>query len=257
MDLANFENLDGRRLEVVADGLPLHGGAQLAIDTTMVSPLHNNGVAKRASSRNGLALEDARKRKEITFPELAGEGGRARLVVLATEVGGRWSSETAQFLSSLAWAKTRDLPEELQGDAARAWTRRWQRLLNCAAAKAFGQSLLDVIPNGSDERTPSVDDVICDDRQLLRRFATELKENQELQGLRQKRLHCAQGNLPRAHETQTGHRMNKAGSQEDEGNHLRTPPECTKHRLPRQRESHTTCGIRHVQTDLAATNVGR
>ena len=180
MDLANFENLDERRFEVVADGLPLHGGAQLAIDTTMVTPLHNNGVARRASSRKGLALEVARKRKEITFPELAGEGGRARLVVLATEVGGRWSSETAQFLSSLAWAKTRDLPEELQGHAARAWTRRWQRLLNCAAAKAFGQSLLDVILNGSDGRTPSVDDVICDDRQLLRRFATELKENQEL-----------------------------------------------------------------------------
>ena len=29
---------DGRRLEVVADGLPLFGGVQLAIDTTLVSP---------------------------------------------------------------------------------------------------------------------------------------------------------------------------------------------------------------------------
>ena len=55
MDLANHENLDGRRLEVVADGLPLHGGAQLAIDTTMVSPLHSNGVARRgASTGKGL-----------------------------------------------------------------------------------------------------------------------------------------------------------------------------------------------------------
>ena len=116
MDLAYHENLDGRRLEVVADGLPLHGGAQLAIDTTMVSPLHSNGVARRgASDRKGLALEVARKRKEMTYPELAGEGGRARLVVLAIEVGGR-----AQFLSSLAWTNSRDLPEELQGDAARA-----------------------------------------------------------------------------------------------------------------------------------------
>ena len=100
----------------------------------------------------------------MTYPELAGEGGRARLVVLATEVGGRWSSEAAQFLSSLAWAKTRDLPEELQGDAAQAWTRRWQRLLSCVAAKAFVQSLLDVVPSGSDGRTPSVHEVICDDR---------------------------------------------------------------------------------------------
>ena len=28
---------DGRRLEVVVDGLPLYGGAQLAVDTTLVS----------------------------------------------------------------------------------------------------------------------------------------------------------------------------------------------------------------------------
>ena len=80
VDLASFDNLDGRRLEVVADRLPLHGGAQVAIDTTMVSPLHSNGVDRRgASVMKGLALEAARKRKEITYPELAGEGGKARL----------------------------------------------------------------------------------------------------------------------------------------------------------------------------------
>ena len=32
----------------------------------------------------------------------AGEGERARLVVLAGEVGGRWSAETASFLTALA-----------------------------------------------------------------------------------------------------------------------------------------------------------
>ena len=35
LDLAAFNVLDGRRLEVVADGLTLFRGAQLAIDTTM------------------------------------------------------------------------------------------------------------------------------------------------------------------------------------------------------------------------------
>ena len=35
-------------------------------------------------------------------PELAGVGGRAKLVVLAAEVGGRWSQESRQFLLSLA-----------------------------------------------------------------------------------------------------------------------------------------------------------
>ena len=83
--------LDSRRLGVVADGLTLWRGAQLAIDTTLVSP----------SSRMGqLAPERApptepRLRKERTYPELAGEGGGARLVLLAAEVGRRWSDEIA------------------------------------------------------------------------------------------------------------------------------------------------------------------
>ena len=39
MDLLPLDRPDTRCLEVVADGLPLHHGAQLAINTTMVSPL--------------------------------------------------------------------------------------------------------------------------------------------------------------------------------------------------------------------------
>ena len=46
MDLAGFNNFDGRRLEVVADGLTLWQAAQLAIDTTLVSP-------PRAADHNG------------------------------------------------------------------------------------------------------------------------------------------------------------------------------------------------------------
>ena len=46
MDLAEFNNLDGRRLEVVADGLTLWQGAQLAFDTTLVFPLRRDGSAR-------------------------------------------------------------------------------------------------------------------------------------------------------------------------------------------------------------------
>ena len=38
LDMALPNVADGRRLEVVADGLPLFGGAQLSIDTTLVRP---------------------------------------------------------------------------------------------------------------------------------------------------------------------------------------------------------------------------
>ena len=75
MDLAVFNNLDGRRLEVVADGLTLWQGAQLAIDTTLVSPLRRDGSARpRAADHDGAALEEARRRKERTYPELSGDG---------------------------------------------------------------------------------------------------------------------------------------------------------------------------------------
>ena len=53
--------LDGRRLEVVADGFPLCNGAQLAIDTTLVSPIHQDpegmitlGETKRRRSPSWL-----------------------------------------------------------------------------------------------------------------------------------------------------------------------------------------------------------
>ena len=47
---------DGRRLEVVVDGLPVFGGAQLAVDTTVVSSLHCGGSPHRgALDVDGLA----------------------------------------------------------------------------------------------------------------------------------------------------------------------------------------------------------
>ena len=46
LDLFLPRGVDGRRLEVVADGLPLFDGAQLAVDTTLVSPLHCDGSAR-------------------------------------------------------------------------------------------------------------------------------------------------------------------------------------------------------------------
>ena len=45
-------------MEVVADGLPLHGGAQLAIDTTMVSLLHRDGTALRGLLARTESLGD-------------------------------------------------------------------------------------------------------------------------------------------------------------------------------------------------------
>ena len=99
LDLAAFNALDNRRVEVIADGLPLWYGAQLAIDTTLVvSPLRGDGSARgRAADHSGSAFfRKPDERKERTYLALVGEAGRACLVVLAAEVGGKWSEETAQ-----------------------------------------------------------------------------------------------------------------------------------------------------------------
>ena len=54
---------DQRRLEVVADGLPLFHGAQLAIDSTMVSPVRGDGRPGPQCAR-----VDGAARKETTLP---------------------------------------------------------------------------------------------------------------------------------------------------------------------------------------------
>ena len=153
---------DARRLEVVVDGLPLHGGAQLAVDTTVVSALHCDGTARRgAADRDGVALEEARRREERTYPELVQPGHRAKLVVLACEVGGRWSLEAVSFIRHLAKARARAEPAVLKRRAEQGWRLRWCGLLACAAARAFAASLLErLVHGGADGDTPSVHQVL-------------------------------------------------------------------------------------------------
>ena len=166
MDLPTATLEDARRLEVVVDGLPLHGGAQLAVDTTLVSALHGDGRPRRgASERDGVALLAARKRKEQTYPEFLGARCRARLVVLAVEVGGRFSRETSGFITELARARARSETALMRKRAEQAWRMRWCGLFGCAAAKAFAASLLELQGSvGADGDTPASHEVEGDFR---------------------------------------------------------------------------------------------
>ena len=152
------------------DGLPLFGGAQLAIDTTLVSSVQADGRPRPQCARvDGAALSEAHRRKQRTYPEVSGTQGRARLVVLAAEVGGRWSDEARAFVSQLAKAKAkaRAVPRVLAGRARQAWQHRWSSILACAAARAFALSLLDKRPAlGSDGDTLSSSDVVAACRHL-------------------------------------------------------------------------------------------
>ena len=97
-----------------------------------MSPIRRDGVHRpRAHEVNGIALKYARRDKETTYPELAGRGG----VVFAGEVGGRFSTETAQFLSDLAWAKTQGVSDLLRASPicmdAQVERHVWVRSCSC------------------------------------------------------------------------------------------------------------------------------
>ena len=82
-------------------------------------------------------------KKRLT-PSWLGEVAE-RFVVLAGEVVGRFSAETAQFISR----------------------RRWSALLSFAAARAFASSLLDGRASvGVDGVTPNVQEVLAAARHL-------------------------------------------------------------------------------------------
>ena len=105
---------DARKLEVLADNLPLWNGAQLAVDATLVSPVRACGQAyPRAAVQNGVRLDAARRRKDTKYPELL-NSRRCRLVVTAMEIGGRWSAEAWTFLSLLARARAEAAPQSFQ-----------------------------------------------------------------------------------------------------------------------------------------------
>ena len=144
--------------EVVVDGLPLFGGAQLAVDTTLVCALHRDGTpVGRAAETDGVALKTARRRKERRYPELLGRPARAKLVVLAVEVGGKWSEETRTFLSFLAKAKVRCENHLLRNRVQQAWRLRWGSLLSCTTACAVASSMLELPrTRGADGTTPAL-----------------------------------------------------------------------------------------------------
>ena len=113
------------------DGLPLHGGVQLAVDNTLVSSVRGSGEPRQgAATTDFVVLTQARRRKKKTYRELTGPGARARLVVLALDVGGRWSAETKSFVG--------------QRRMEQAWRLRWCSIFSCAAARSFAMSLFDL-----------------------------------------------------------------------------------------------------------------
>ena len=169
MNLGGISVHDGREIEVVANGLPLWHGAQLAVDTTLVSPVRRNGQPHpRAASEDGRQLAVARQRKEQKYHELLASR-RCRLVVVALEVGGRWSEEALQFVRQLAKAKARAAPALIRASVRAAYLHRWTGSMAVAAQRAFAATLLELPVDdveGVDGEPPALGDVLLDGRLL-------------------------------------------------------------------------------------------
>ena len=123
-----------RRLEVVVDGLPLFGGAQMAVDTTLFSTFHGDGSARRRAGRSCCCQENERD----PLHRVGGPSCQSAACRLGVEVGGRWSGETQRFVSLLARAKARCEVWLLRRRAEQAWRLRWGSLLSCTVVRFRG-----------------------------------------------------------------------------------------------------------------------
>ena len=135
---------DGRRIEVVANNLPIWQGAQIAVDTTIVSPLKRDGEPRPQADREpGLALRQAVDRKLRAYPELRC-ARRCKLVVFGVELGGRFSQSTLTFLRLLARARARQRAPWCAAAARQAMVHRWTTLAALAALRAHACTLLEL-----------------------------------------------------------------------------------------------------------------
>ena len=102
---------DERTIEVLASGLPMNHGAQLAVDITVRSAVTACGRAcPNAATVDGSVLTEARRDKERKYTELL-QSDWCQLVVVGVEAGGRWSPEAVTFVEGLAASRAREAPD--------------------------------------------------------------------------------------------------------------------------------------------------
>ena len=132
---------DRRRLDLVVYEATTRGGA-LCCDATLVSPLTRTGHPQPCAVQvDGAALQVAERRKQAAYPELT-RGGPQTLLVLGSEIGGRWSTGARRFVRDLVRLRAQCAPPAVIGAAASAWARRWWSALSVAVQLAVASTAL-------------------------------------------------------------------------------------------------------------------
>ena len=153
---------DRRRLDLVIYGATPLGGA-LCCDATLVSPLTRTGLPQPgAAATDGAVLRVAERRKRDAYPELCA-GPSQTLVVLGSEVGGRWSQGALQLVRDLVRIRAQRAPPALRQAAASAWARRWWSQLSVSVQQAVASTALGCswpMPHPSQRVGPDLDQVL-------------------------------------------------------------------------------------------------
>ena len=154
LDLAVMNVQDARRLEVIADGSHLHGGAQLEVETTIVSAaLRRHSPAR---GRRWGSSSRSQTKEGANLPELVAPCSRCRLVVLANEVGGRQSTEALGVLEASRPGQGQERATSHANESA------------CASARAVAVSLLGLrSQSGADGVTTHLHEVEGEFRSVL------------------------------------------------------------------------------------------
>ena len=146
-------------------------GVPLAVDATMVSPLHCTGEPwDRAQVVPGVQLERAERRKADKYPELV-DSELAQLTTLACETGGRGSNRCLEVVEQLARARARAGPEHMRVSARLAYESRWWAMLSCTQQDTLAATLADdavLLLDGHDAAEPELSEVLVDELHTAR-----------------------------------------------------------------------------------------
>ena len=141
--LGGIDPSDGRHIEIVVTGLELARGVPLAVDVTLVSPLHADGTPwPNADSAAGTACRRVELVKQRRYPELV-DNELLRLVTAASETGGRLNDDGLKLLDAADELRVRNEPEVLRRSARRAWRNRWLTMLSLSVQDALTATLVN------------------------------------------------------------------------------------------------------------------
>ena len=153
---------DGQRIEVVANGPLLWQGAQIAVDTTLVSPVQGDGRARPgADARPALALQHGLRASSVRTPSSSQAGAD---VVVGLEVGGRFDGQALALLRRLSRSRPRPSSVGAGGRGGRAHAALDDFALTETLAQAHDAAVLrtrDKLLFGGEARQLSPGSCLC------------------------------------------------------------------------------------------------